>query len=157
MVGGMNVCVNATINTMNADDLLPLVEFVARLPGVKGLMVNFHIPLPGVESLTLSSQERARVCEEAIALKRRGLPILNTVTGLRALARNDWPRPIPYSVVTDCRQTWNCCRANGNPNICDRCGYAVWAELSLWRRFRYYETAGLLRKLHTWKERQCGE
>ncbi len=148
---GRNVCANVTLNTINVGDLRALAEFVAELPGVKGLMVNFHIPLPGVEALTLPPAARIQACEEAIALKRRGLPILNTITGLRALARNTWPRPMPYSIVSDCRQTWRCCRASGNPKVCAQCGYAVWAELALWRRPRLSEVASLLWRLHSWR------
>jgi MoaA/NifB/PqqE/SkfB family radical SAM enzyme len=146
-----HVCANVTLNTVNVGDLRALAEFVASLPGVKGMMVNFHIPLPGVEALTLDTEARARACAEALALKNRGLPILNTRTGLAALARNRWPRPMPYSIVSDGRETWRCCRANGHPEICERCGYAVWAELALWRRPRLGEVVRLLRSLHGWR------
>ncbi len=149
---GKHVCANVTLNTINVGDLRPLAELVASVPELKGMMVNFHIPLPGVERLALDPDARARACREALALKDRGLPILNTRTGLAALARNRWPRPLPYSIVSDCRQTWSCCRANGKPGICERCGYAVWAELALWRRPRLGEIAGLLRWLHGWRE-----
>lgn len=148
---GKHVCANLTLNTINVGDLRAVAELVASLRNVKGIMVNFHIPLPGVEALALDAEARARACEEAVELKDRGLPILNSRTGLAALARNRWRRPMPYSMVSDCRDTWRCCRANGRPDVCAQCGYAVWAELALWRRPRLGEIWELLKWLHGWR------
>ena len=113
-----------------------------------GLVVNFHIPYPGVEQLALSLPRRAALAHEAIKLKRRGLPILNSYAGLRALARNDWRRPLDLSVVTDCRDYYSCCRARGNERICRECGYAGWAELALVLQWNVASVLDMLRKLH---------
>jgi MoaA/NifB/PqqE/SkfB family radical SAM enzyme len=142
-----NVFVNATFNRVNARDLPGLTELVAATAPLRGLMVNFHIPYPGVESLALSASERAALCAEAITLKRRGLPILNTFAGLRALQRNQWKRPLDLSVVTDCRQFYSCCRARGNERVCGECGYAVWAEASRLGAFDFISVFAGLRRM----------
>ena len=143
-----NIFANATFNRENAGDLATLTGLVASCEQLRGLVVNFHIPYPGVEQLALSMPRRADLANEAIRLKRRGLPILNSYAGLRALARNDWRRPLDLSVVTDCRDFYSCCRARGNERICRECGYAGWAELALVLRWNAASVLDMLRKLH---------
>ncbi|MBI5210824.1 MAG: radical SAM protein [Elusimicrobia bacterium] len=125
---GRHVFLNATFNRENVGDLEYLARLAAQRPYLRGLLVNFHIPYPGVEGLSLSQEDRRRVSLRAMELKRGGLPIMNSFGGLRALAANDWRRPIGLSVVTDCRETYNCCRARGMEEVCRGCGYGLWAE-----------------------------
>ncbi len=125
-----NLFANATFNRLNQGALLPLAELVRANPRLRGVLVNFHIPYPGVESLALRQDERAELVRQARALKHLGYPILNTWGGLEALERNDWARPLDLSVVSDCRSIYSCCRARGDERVCRACGYAGWAELS---------------------------
>ncbi|MBI5624501.1 MAG: radical SAM protein [Elusimicrobia bacterium] len=125
-----NIFINATFNRLNAGDLECLVELARAEPSVRGVLVNFHIPYPGVEDLALDPAGRRALALRALELKARGLPILNSKAGLAALAANDWRRPVPVSVVSDCRKIFHCCRALGDGKICSQCGYAVWAEAS---------------------------
>ena len=143
-----NVCANITINKENASCLEELVRFVAEESHFRGVMVNFHIPYPGVENLLLEDELRLHVAEQAITLKRKGFPLLNTISGLRALGRNTWPRPLRLSLVSDCENEYICCRANGQDSICTHCGYALWAELSRIVRPNLFESLSLLRKVH---------
>jgi MoaA/NifB/PqqE/SkfB family radical SAM enzyme len=140
---------NATFNRENRGDLACLAEWVASTGRLRGLLVNFHIPYPGVEQLALTMPERTALALEAIQLKRRGYPVLNTYSGLRALAHNTWRRPLDLSVVTDCRTFYSCCRARGNPRICRECGYAGWAELAQvfeWNVPSVFEVLGRLHR-----------
>jgi hypothetical protein len=126
------------------------------IPAVGGISVTdvcnlecaFHIPYPGVEHLALSMPQRAALAQEAIDLKRRGRPVLNTYGGLRALGRNDWKRPLDLSVVSDCRTFYSCCRARGNERICRECGYAGWAELAQVFAWDARSVIDVLRRLH---------
>lgn len=124
------VFLNTTFNRLNAGDLDHLAGLVRSSPSLYGLLVNFHIPYPGVEGLALGPEERAALARRAAALKREDYPILNTFAGLRALETNDWKRPLPISVVTDCESYFACCRARGQGEVCSRCGYGLWAEAS---------------------------
>lgn len=139
---------NLTLNRENRGELARLAERVAGSARLRGMVVNFHIPYPGVESLALSLPERTELALEAIRLKRRGYPILNSYGGLRSLARNDWKRPIDFSVVTDCRAYYTCCRARGNERICRECGYAGWAELSRIFAWDLSSVCDVLRTIH---------
>lgn len=143
-----HICANITINNENAGCLEELVHFVAEESHLRGVMVNFHIPYPGVENLLLDDETRIKVAEQAINLKREGFPVLNTVSGLRAMGQNTWPRPLRLSVVSDCENEYICCRAHGQDSICTHCGYALWAELSRILRPNIFESLKLLRQVH---------
>ncbi len=139
----------ATFNRENRGDLAHLANWVASFGKLRGLLVNFHIPYPGVEHLALSMPVRAALAQEAIRLKRRGYPILNTYAGPRALGENNWKRPLDHSVVTDCHAYYSCCRARGNQRICRECGYAGWAELAQaleWNAASVFEVLGRLHR-----------
>jgi MoaA/NifB/PqqE/SkfB family radical SAM enzyme len=124
------IFINATFNRINGGDLDDLAELARSSSHLQGLLVNFHIPYPGVEHLALPAEQRRALALRALELKRKGFPILNTSDGLRALARNDWKRPLDFSVVTDGTTFYSCCRARGQEQICAECGYAGWAELA---------------------------
>lgn len=143
-----NAFLNVTFNRVNRGELAWLADWVTSFGKLRGLLVNFHIPYPGVEHLTLDQSERAAIAQEALELKARGYPILNTRAGLRALALNNWKRPLDLSVVTDCRSFYSCCRARGNDRICRECGYAGWAELSRVLEWDWASAWEVLGKLH---------
>jgi len=143
-----NIFINTTFGRVNAGELAPLASIVASSGKLRGMLVNFHIPYPGVEHLALTMREREELAHEAIRLKRQGYPILNTFGGLVALARNDWKRPLDASVITDCETFYSCCRARGKDSICRECGYAVWVELSRIMEWDFVSALENLRQLH---------
>lgn len=143
-----NICANITINKENASSLEEILCFTTEESHFKGVMVNFHIPYPGVEHLLLDEGLRLEIAEQAIQLKRKGLNVLNSVSGLQALGRNTWPRPLRLSLVSDCESEYCCCRAYGRDEICRHCGYAVWAELSRILRPNLFECLSLIKQLH---------
>jgi MoaA/NifB/PqqE/SkfB family radical SAM enzyme len=144
------IFVNTTFCRENVGELEPLASMVASSRSLRGLLINFHIPYPGVEHLALTPRERETIALKAVSLKRDGYPILNSFSGLRALARNDWKRPLDASIITDCDRLYSCCRARGQDSICRECGYAVWAELSRildWDFIAAFENLRTLRAL----------
>ena len=143
-----HICANITINKENAAGLEEILRFVTEEAHFTGVMVNFHIPYPGVEHLQLDDALRMKIAEQAIQLKRRGFGVLNSVSGLWALGRNTWPRPLRLSLVSDCESEYTCCRAYGQDEICRHCGYAVWAELARILRPNLFESLSLLKQLH---------
>ena len=149
-----NIFANVTFNQRNRLDLEHLADFVTSSHRLRGMLVNFHIPYPGVEYLALSMAERADIAIRAMELKRQGCEILNTYSGLRALARNDWRRPLDMSVVTDCHTFYSCCRARGNNRICRECGYAGWAELAQIYAWDIRSVVEVLCRIHRRPKRQ---
>ncbi len=111
--------------------VLEAVAGLARgLPSVRGVSFNFHTPYPGVESLSLSPEEKAGVIDVILALKRHGFPIINTSAGLKAMKENKWQRPVPMIHLVEKDEIFECCFGRNEPGVCDRCGYGVIAELS---------------------------
>jgi MoaA/NifB/PqqE/SkfB family radical SAM enzyme len=143
-----NIFANVTFNKHNRDDMDFLAAFVASSRNLRGMLVNFHIPYPSVEHLALTMQERADLAQQAIELKKHGYPILNTYGGLQALKRNDWKRPLDFSVVSDCHTFYSCCRARGNEQICKECGYAGWVEIAQVFKCNVRSVFDVLKKLH---------
>ncbi|MFH1708952.1 MAG: radical SAM protein [Planctomycetota bacterium] len=148
-----NICGNITINRENAPELERILRFAAGEPHLRGVLINFHIPYPGVEHLRLDPAMRREVADWAITLKRQGLPVINSISGLRSLGRNTWPRPLKLSLVSDCISLYTCCRAHGQDHICRECGYAVWAELSRIFRPNILESCRLLFQLYRFRTR----
>ncbi len=125
-----------TLNTRNAGELAETLRFVEEaLPG-RQVMFYFHTPYYGVDDLLLDRGRRIEVAEEIVRLKRRGAPVLNSVPGIRAAASGAFHRPLAYTAVVDETGEYPCCRAVGNPEVCEDCGYATCAEFELVRRLR---------------------
>lgn len=91
-----NIFANMTVMRQNKGALRETARLVAANRRIRGLMVNFITPPP--YDITLSLEEKRKVVEEALALKREGLPILNTDGALRDLLQEDFTKECPYWV-----------------------------------------------------------
>jgi Fe-coproporphyrin III synthase len=121
---------NMTINRLNAGEIEAVASIAARIPSVHGVSYNFHTPYSGVEDLFLPLEERAVVIDRILNLKRRGLPVLNTWAGLRALKENKWRRPVSIINLVEKDRIFECCWGREQPGTCEKCGYGIIAELS---------------------------
>jgi MoaA/NifB/PqqE/SkfB family radical SAM enzyme len=110
---------------------------------VIGVMFYFHTPYYGYDELYLDRTERAPLIDELLACRRRRLPVLNSITGLRALKSGDWPRRFPIASVLDLDGEFVCCRAPDS--VCEDCGYAACTELTELQRLRPSAILGMLR------------
>ncbi len=124
------VSLNMTVNKLNAEEVETVAEIAKSLKTVHGVSYNFHTPYAGVEDLCLPLSERASVIERIIGLKRRGLPVLNTEGGLKAMKANKWRRPVPIIQLMERDRVYECCFGREQPGVCEKCGYGVIAELS---------------------------
>lgn len=110
---------------------------------VMGVMFYFHTPYYGYDELYLDREERAPLIDHLLDCIRRGLPVLNSGAGLRALRSGDWPRRFPVASVLDVDGESVCCRASDE--ICEDCGYAACTELTELQRLRPSAVLGMLR------------
>ncbi len=124
------VNLNMTINRLNSGQVEAVASIASGLPSVRGVSFNFHTPYAGVEDIFLPLDERAKVIDRILALKRRGLPVLNTNGGLNALKENRWRRPVPIIHLVEKDRIFECCFGREEPGVCQKCGYGVVAELS---------------------------
>ena len=121
-----------TTNALNHREISGLVPFLA--PRVRGITIQFHYPFGGSDDpLFLPWDDRRHVLDELIVLKRKGLPVADSVACLKALRTNRWRcRPwLVASVDPDGTVTSGCYVKTRGPVSCADCGYAVHVELSL--------------------------
>jgi MoaA/NifB/PqqE/SkfB family radical SAM enzyme len=128
-----NLNVNMTVTTLNYKDVEEVVRFVAAHPQLKKISVSFYTPYEGRE-LLLDAKTRSEVLDTLLRLKREGLPLMNSKTGLKLMRdplkvskqRQCW---VSNFVMTD--GTWlNACPGE-SAGICDECGFGMGAEMSL--------------------------
>ena len=121
-----------TINSLNWKEVPELVEFLSHK--VKGITVQFHYPYQEVENhLFLPSNERRKVLDDLIKMKRQGLPVADSYACLEALKNNHW-RCRPWmiaSVDPNGKLTHGCYVKDRGEISCERCGFSAHTEISL--------------------------
>ena len=128
----LNIYAHVTTNALNGYEIPELVEYLA--PRVRGITIQFHYPYTGAnDELVLPRDKRRRVLDELIRLKRRGLPVADSVACLQALKENRWHcRPwLVACVDPDGTLTHGCYLQNRGPVSCAQCGFSAHTELSL--------------------------
>ena len=137
------VAIIYVIDRFTADGVEPFLRWVreTKLP-VKGVMIYFHTPYYGKDQLFLDAGERARIIDRLLAMKRAGLPIVNSVAGLKALASGKWERRTPIALVIDAEGESRCCRAADE--VCADCGYGACTEITEAQRLRPSAVAGMV-------------
>ena len=124
------IMANMTVNNLNKGEVEAVVRAVAAAPGFRGISVNFHTPYPGVASLAVPRAERAQIITLVRALKREGLPVLNSHPGLRVMATGSYRRPLGLVNLVERDQVFECCWGRGDEGVCAECGYGFIAELA---------------------------
>ena len=134
-----------TVNAVNHGELRPFLELVRdRLPGVP-VFFNLHTPYYGRDELLLEDDARHAVVDTLQALRRKGLPLLNSRPGLERLRPGRGGIPSRLYWVVDQAGEYPCCRVLGDRSVCDHCGYAACEEIHLARSLHPAAVAGLLR------------
>ena len=121
-----------TINSINAEEIPQLVEFLA--PRVRGITIQFHYPYEEVaDELFLPFDRRRAVLDNLIRMKRQGLPLADSYACLEALKENRWKcRPwMIASVDPTGRLTRGCYVKDRGEISCERCGFSAHTEISL--------------------------
>ena len=124
---------NVTINRMNYGEIPDLVKFAAPL--VKGITVQFFYPYPESEDLLLTWEERAKILDDLIKLKKAGYPLTDSFLTLEALKANRWECE-PWMIANvepDGTFNQGCYLKNRTPDEtpCRLCGFAAHVEISL--------------------------
>lgn len=126
-----NIFANMTIMQQNKDAVRATAEMVKGHKHIRGLMLNFITPPP--QEIALSLQEKSKVVEEALQLKKEGYPILNTSRALRELLKEDYGEECPHwvsaFVLPDCSHYHGC--PMENTEACKQCGFDAVREYRL--------------------------
>ncbi|MDO8886319.1 radical SAM protein [Candidatus Oleimmundimicrobium sp.] len=124
---------NIVINRLNYQEIPELVKFLSDI--VKGITIQFFFPYPESEDLALTWEQREKVLDELIELKKEGWPLVDSFTALKALKKNTW-KCEPWMVVCverDGTVEQGCYLKNRTPyeDPCKICGLTAHTELSL--------------------------
>ena len=126
-----NIFANMTIMQQNKDELRKTAELVSRSKRIRGLMINFITPPP--YDIALNLDEKKKVVEVALSLRKEGFPILNTDRALKDLLKEDFSKECPYWVSAFVLP--DCSHHNGCPmhdtESCKQCGFDAVREYRL--------------------------
>lgn len=127
--GHKALSVNMVINNLNYRCVGKAIEFAAGNPAIKSISLNFHTPFPGTEHLYLDEENRAAVVDEIIAYKKKGYPIMNSVSGLKLMKRNNFPKEcwVTNFILADGTRLTEC--AGKTAGVCDKCGFCMAGEM----------------------------
>jgi MoaA/NifB/PqqE/SkfB family radical SAM enzyme len=120
--------INYTINNRNKDEIREFCEYVHDVEHIRGIFFYFHTPYYGRDALYIEPDERRRILQEILGL-RKHYRILNSRAGLHAALRNDWRRPMDVCSVYEKGAVYTCCRYSDDPELCEHCGYLSYAEI----------------------------
>ena len=86
--GFKHICVNMVVNALNYESLDAAMEYAKNNPAIEQISINFHTPYPGTEYLMLPLEKKAEIIDKVIAYKKKGYPIMNSISGLKLMKRN---------------------------------------------------------------------
>lgn len=125
--------IHFTINRDNRRDIRPLLEKLKSIPAFSGMTVQIFYPYgQGETDLSLTGDERRAALEDVIRMKKDGLPVLNSISSLRALISNSWRchDDMLVNVDPDGTVTQGCyVKSRGRIN-CRACGFSPVCEAS---------------------------
>ena len=124
-----DLSVNMAINTLNYDSVDETIEFAKNNPHIKSISLNLHTPYPGTEYLALDTEKRIKVLDKIIAYKKKGYPIMNSVSGLKLMKHNNFKKYcwVANFILADGTRLTEC--AGASANICDQCGFCMAGEM----------------------------
>lgn len=126
-----NIFANMVVMKRNKDSVRETVELVGKHDRIKGIMLNFLTPPPNDIALTLD--EKKKVVDLAIQMKKEGYPILNTNKALKGLLEEDFenrcPEWISAFVMPDRSRHYGC--PMRHTESCKKCGFNAVREYRL--------------------------
>jgi Fe-coproporphyrin III synthase len=126
-----NIFANMVVTRTNMDHVRATAEVVANIPAIKGMMINFLTPPPYDIGMTL--EQKRKIVEEVIALKKEGLPIVNSNKALKELLVEDYSKKCPFWIsaftMPDGTKYFGCPMAG--TESCKNCGFDAVREYRL--------------------------
>jgi MoaA/NifB/PqqE/SkfB family radical SAM enzyme len=126
-----NIFANMVVTKTNIDHVEETVVLVANSTRIRGLMLNFLTPPPRDIALTL--EEKRKVVDLALRMKREGYPILNTTKALEEMLIEDYGELCPHwmsAFVMPDRTKFYGCPFVGSDS-CKECGFDAVREYRL--------------------------
>ncbi|MDL2308294.1 radical SAM protein, partial [Bacteroidales bacterium OttesenSCG-928-C03] len=122
------VSVNMVINSRNHSNVPAVMEFVKNSPVIASVAFNFHTPYAGTEYLFLDWEIRRQVIDQIIQYKKKGYPIMNSISGLKRMKDNDFRKYcwVTNFILPDGTRLTEC--TGKTAGICDQCGLCMAGE-----------------------------
>ena len=127
--GCKHLSANMAINVHNADSVAAAIEYVKEKPYFESISLNFHTPFPGTEHLALPMEKRNRIIDLILDYKKKGYPIMNSKSGLKAMKSNKFKKRCwmtNFIYVDGTREPQ--CAGYKIPGLCDKCGFCMAGE-----------------------------
>ncbi|MDR1296650.1 MAG: radical SAM protein [Deltaproteobacteria bacterium] len=128
--GHPRVSANMVVNSLNYPSVAETIEFVAKNPFLKSISINFHTPFAGTEKLFLDWPARREVIDLVIGLKKKGRPVMNSVSGLRLMKGTEYVKRcwVTNFIMPDGTRLPEC--QGRVSRVCDRCGFCMAGEMN---------------------------
>jgi len=125
-----NLSVNMVINSRNYQSVEETIDFATSNPYIRSISLNFHNPYLGSEDLELDFKTRYKVIELIIRKKKKGAPIMNSVSGLKLMQKGKFKKYcwITNFILSDGRRLPQC--PGKDAGICERCGLSMSGEMN---------------------------
>jgi len=122
--------VNMAVNSLNCDGTGEAIEYALRSPYIKSISINFHTPFSGTEYLEVPSEKRKEIIDMVISYKKRGYPVMNSLSGLKKMRENDFVMRcwMTNFIFADGSRSAQCIGAE--LGICRKCGFCMAGEES---------------------------
>ena len=128
--GHPSLSANMVINPVNRESVGETAAWVRDNPAFRSISFNFHTPWPDAEDMTLPPNERVKVIDEILELKKRGHPIMNSYSGLKLMRRSGFKKYcwVTNFILTDGSRHASC--PGAEIGLCNRCGFCMASEMS---------------------------
>ena len=127
--GHKDLSVNMVVNSENYVSVDETIEFAKNNPHIKSISINFLTPYKGTEHLMLDWDKRIEIIDKVIAYKKKGYPIMNSVSGLKAMKHNKFKKYCWVSnfIMVDGSRLSEC--QGKTVGVCDQCGFCMAGEM----------------------------
>jgi MoaA/NifB/PqqE/SkfB family radical SAM enzyme len=127
--GHPKLSVNMVINRLNYTSVEESIQWVKEHPHIHSISLNFHTPYSGTEELFVDWKTRREVIDTIIRLKKAGYPIMNSISGLRLMKSNHFPKQcwVTNFIMADGTRLAEC--QGKSAGVCDRCGFCMAGEM----------------------------
>lgn len=129
--GFKDLSVNMAINVLNYENVAEAIEYAKSNPAIKSISLNLHTPFPGSEHMALDKERRDQVLDLIMEYKKKGYPIMNSLTGLKRMKSLDFKRRcwMTNFIYTDGTRMAECAGSTIE-GVCDKCGFCMAGEES---------------------------
>lgn len=124
-----HLSVNMVVNTLNSESVEETIEYAKANPAIEMISINFHTPFPSTEYLSIDKELRNAIIDKVIAYKKKGYPIMNSISGLKKMKNMDFTKRcwVTNFIYPD-GSRGNC--VGENTPICEQCGFCMAGEMA---------------------------